>query len=244
MCTVTFFPKNDRDWLISTNRDELKSREKALPPANYKADGVNFLAPVDGKAGGTWIGLNSAGICLTIMNNYQGENPLLSHREQALSRGLIIPGLIHMDHLEDVDLSMQDLKASRFNPFRLIGIQSNPLQIMEWSWDGKVFDAGSLPVEPHLWISTGKDYEGVWKNRKKVFDKFLKENPDPGLEDVKKLHASNYPETGAYSIAMELDIVATVSNTIAAAGKDELKMHYHDGKPVERGKWETYYLNH
>ncbi|MEX1135653.1 MAG: NRDE family protein [Balneolales bacterium] len=239
MCTVSFFPKNHHDWLLSTNRDEMKSREKALPPIIHKSGSFNYLAPVDGKAGGTWIGLNTAGIGLTIMNNYQGANPLLSHREEALSRGLIIPELMHFDNLKDVDRSMQDLKVSQFNPFVLIGIQSNPWRIMQWSWDGLDYTFNTLPVKPHLWISTGRAYEGVWKNRKEVFDNFLKMHPGPDVNNVKILHSSNYPVPGAYSISMEQDMVATVSNTIAEVSGGNLKMHYHDGKPVESGVWEV-----
>ncbi|MEX1122594.1 MAG: hypothetical protein WED82_10695, partial [Balneolales bacterium] len=192
---------------------------------------------IDGKAGGTWIGLNSAKVGLAIMNNYQGTNPLLFHREDALSRGLIIPGLMHLESLKAVEHDMQELDVTRHNPFVLIGIQSNPWAIRQWSWDGQEFTTHSLPVRPHLWISSGKEFQGVWENRKKVFDNFLKEHPVPNVNDIKKLHSSSAPEPGAYSIAMEQDMVGTVSNTIAEVSREHFRMHYHDGKPVEGGFW-------
>lgn len=239
MCTVTFFPKDDNNWLLSTNRDEIKSREKALPPKIHQANNLKYIAPVDGKAGGTWIGLNSAALCLTLINNYQGVNPLLNHREKAVSRGHIILGLMHLSYLTEVDISMKDLDVTQFNPFKLIGIQSNPCMIMEWSWDGQNYITNTLPVKPHLWVSTGRDYKGVWNNRRSIFENFLKHNPNPGIKDIKKLHSSTYPEPGAYSIAMEFDNVASVSNAIVEISRDNIIMYYFNDKPVEWGKWEV-----
>ena len=237
MCTVTFFPKNDNSWLLSTNRDEMKSRPKALPPSVFQAGNLHYLAPVDAKAGGTWVGMNSSGLCLTLINNYQGENPMLNHRDEAVSRGLIIPELMEFTRMDDVHAAMRKLRVAAYNPFKLIGIQSGPLEIREWSWDGHNFLSDTLPVQPHIWVSTGKDYDGVFRNRKAVFDTFLKNHPQPGTEEVRKLHASRYPEPGAYSIAMELDLVSTVSNTMAISDKGSQSMLYHDGIPRESGIW-------
>ncbi|MEX0685366.1 MAG: NRDE family protein [Balneolales bacterium] len=239
MCTVTFFPKDDHNWVLSTNRDELKSRDKALPPSIFKAGELNYLAPIDGKAGGTWVGMNEAGICLTLLNNYQGVNPLISHHTDALSRGLIIPKLMHLTQLNEVDNKMKTLQTANYNPFRLVGIQSKPWKLMEWSWDGMDFQIHSHPVKPHLWVSAGRDYEGVWNSREKVFKNFLKANPLPDVAAIKRLHASRYPDPGAYAFAMELDIVATVSNTIAELHGGKPRMHYHDGIPLKSGTWEV-----
>ncbi|MEX0929800.1 MAG: NRDE family protein [Balneolales bacterium] len=237
MCTVTFYPNDDHNWILSTNRDELKSRKKAKPPFIQKSGELPYLAPVDGQAGGTWVGVNEAGIGLTIINNYQGNNPLLNHRTDAVSRGLIIPDLMSRNHLEDVNARMQQLKVARYNPFKLIGMQSQPWMIMEWSWDGQKYRTRSLPVEPAIWVSSGRDYDGVSDNRRKIFERFLESDPLPGVDAVRRLHSSGLPETGAYSIAMEQELVATVSNTIAEVNNGIARMHYHDGRPAESGTW-------
>ena len=54
MCTVTFIPTN-QGCIITSNRDEKISREKAISPQEYEIDGKKITFPKDPKEGGTWI---------------------------------------------------------------------------------------------------------------------------------------------------------------------------------------------
>ena len=56
MCTITFIPKSNNDFILTSNRDEAPGRE-TFPPEIYEEEGVKLLYPKDALAGGTWIGL-------------------------------------------------------------------------------------------------------------------------------------------------------------------------------------------
>ena len=58
MCTVTFLPLSNNDFILTSNRDEQRQRE-TLHPKIYEEDGIEMLFPKDKVAGGTWIGASS-----------------------------------------------------------------------------------------------------------------------------------------------------------------------------------------
>ena len=61
MCTVTWHFIND-GYELFFNRDELRTRAVAEPPTKATTRGVDYLAPTDPDAGGTWMALSRRGI--------------------------------------------------------------------------------------------------------------------------------------------------------------------------------------
>jgi len=55
MCTVTFIPLENKNFVLTSNRDEAPNRT-TIPPRNEGVELVMILAPKDALAGGTWIG--------------------------------------------------------------------------------------------------------------------------------------------------------------------------------------------
>ena len=55
MCTITWLAEPD-GYQVFFNRDEKRDRKPARPPAVYETQGLQSVYPVDGKAGGTWLG--------------------------------------------------------------------------------------------------------------------------------------------------------------------------------------------
>ena len=72
MCTVTWLPGRN-EYRLFFNRDERKTRKPAAPPALHEHHGVRQLYPVDGTAGGTWLGVNEYGVTVGILNHYVAE---------------------------------------------------------------------------------------------------------------------------------------------------------------------------
>lgn len=56
MCTVTYIPQENNNFILTSNRDEAYGR-KTLAPSFYTIDGVKMLFPKDAVAGGSWIGV-------------------------------------------------------------------------------------------------------------------------------------------------------------------------------------------
>ena len=67
MCTVTFIPVK-KSVFITHNRDEQNLRTKALAPEHSLVHGTALLFPRDGKAGGSWAGMNEFGHAAVLLN--------------------------------------------------------------------------------------------------------------------------------------------------------------------------------
>jgi hypothetical protein len=51
MCTVTFLPVNNNNFILTSSRDVPFSREKAQFPKMYIENGIELYYPKDGQAG-------------------------------------------------------------------------------------------------------------------------------------------------------------------------------------------------
>ena len=58
MCTVTYLPLPNNNFILTSNRDETPLR-KTIPPKTYIENGVALIYPKDELAGGTWIGTSN-----------------------------------------------------------------------------------------------------------------------------------------------------------------------------------------
>lgn len=75
MCTLTWWRgAAGEGYEVFFNRDELKTRPPAKPPAAGERGGVRFLSPVDTQAGGTWIWANQFGVVMALLNWYDRES--------------------------------------------------------------------------------------------------------------------------------------------------------------------------
>ncbi|MFC5278544.1 NRDE family protein [Halorubrum rubrum] len=85
MCTLTLawrvFP--EVPVALAANRDESLSR--VSEPPSLRGDERRFLAPRDAEAGGTWIGMNDAGVVVAVTNRWLEDG-----REGDRSRGLLV----------------------------------------------------------------------------------------------------------------------------------------------------------
>ena len=89
MCSVTFLPREE-GFVLAMNRDELISRVPALPPKVHHRGELTVLCPSE-PSGGTWIGVNSAGLAFSLLNwHSQPDRP----GEDLISRGEVVRALL------------------------------------------------------------------------------------------------------------------------------------------------------
>jgi hypothetical protein len=71
MCTLVMVRRPCAAWpmLLAANRDELHSRP-SLPPGRHWPDRPHIRAGLDVRAGGTWLGVNDAGVVAGLLNRY------------------------------------------------------------------------------------------------------------------------------------------------------------------------------
>ena len=117
MCTVVLLRRPGHDWpvIIGANRDEMVSRPWK-PPARHWPDRPDVIAGLDELAGGTWMGLNDAGLAVCILNRFGSLGPAPGKR----SRGeLVLEALDHASAAEAAD-ALADLDPVAYRPFNLV----------------------------------------------------------------------------------------------------------------------------
>ncbi len=117
MCTIVLLRRPHHPWplLIAANRDEMMERPW-LPPARHWPDRPEVIAGRDLTAGGTWLGINDAGVVAAILNRRGTLGPAPDKR----SRGeLPLEALDHADAVEAV-AALKHLNGTAFRPFNMI----------------------------------------------------------------------------------------------------------------------------
>ena len=228
MCTLSFVPKAS-GFLLGMNRDEQRTRARGLPPGVRRCGELDVLYPSE-PGGGTWVGINEAGVCAALINWY--ARPQCTS-EPAFSRGEIIPRLLSCDTLEKAERSLLRLPLAKLNPFRLILIKSRDNIILEYRSGGTGAERVDHPWSFGHWFSSGHDEASASRIRGDVC-RDAAEASDAGTTSwLERLHASHDPEAGADSVCVHRDDAVTVSFTILEVSGVSASMSYHDRSPCE-----------
>ena len=95
MCTVVFLRRPDHRWplMLAANRDEMADRPWRKPGRHWP-DRPDVIAGQDELAGGSWLGINDAGVVAGILNRKDslGPDPALRSRGE-----LVLEALDHAD---------------------------------------------------------------------------------------------------------------------------------------------------
>ena len=102
--------------MIAANRDEFLERPSEGPALRATPHGV-IAAPRDVRAGGTWLGLNGAGVFVAVTNRRCAE-PDPGRR----SRGLLVVDALRWSSAGEAAerLEIENLKPRAYNPFNLL----------------------------------------------------------------------------------------------------------------------------
>lgn len=117
MCTVVVLHRPGHDWplLLAANRDERLDRAWDLPAA-YWPEYPHIVAGRDRSAGGTWMGMNRAGVVAAVLNRQGTLGPADGKR----SRGeLPLMALAH-DTAEAAAAEFATLNGGAWRGFNLV----------------------------------------------------------------------------------------------------------------------------
>jgi uncharacterized protein with NRDE domain len=120
MCTVVLAAHVFRGHplVVIANRDEDLDRASS-PPHRWTARGAGsggpFVAPRDDVAGGTWLGVNRAGVFVGITNRYLGPKD-----PARVSRGTLVLEALALGSAREIHEAMAKVPASRHNGFHLV----------------------------------------------------------------------------------------------------------------------------
>lgn len=211
--------------LITMNRDDLIARPEA-PPRLDVSHGAHMIAPLDLKAGGTWIGLNRHGLVACLLNRHDRAAPL-----DGLSRGLIVPeALLGRDVAMAFD-RVTGLDLSRFAPFTCV-IVSRAAQ-MRIDWTGRELSSLELCAEA-FWMTTSSSVSEreVAAKRRGLFDQLVRPSADSQSALI-DFHTSSQPQEAWWSPWMTREHAHTKSMTQICLTHHENHLHYWDRAHVE-----------
>ena len=99
--------------LVAANRDEFFARP-ATGPQLHHWHGRRVLAPIDERAGGTWLGVNDAGLFVALTNR-----PIAQPDVTRRSRGLLVADALGRGSATRAAEAALRLAAGAYNPFNL-----------------------------------------------------------------------------------------------------------------------------
>jgi uncharacterized protein with NRDE domain len=212
---------------LASNRDEFYNRQ-GEPPALRNDGGYDFVCPKDPQGGGTWFGLNEAGLIVALTNRLDSK-PLTD----APSRGTLVRRLLSdtsgreqaVEHYRSLDLE-------RFNPHRVILLDSTGLSVYRHTLDStkrKDLDNGLFYLDNHSGLITD--------------DAQLRKTlpVDPGADEeviinrLAEFCASHEDVFERDSVCLHLEIAGTLSSSLLEIdpAANTLRYRFTQGQPCE-----------
>lgn len=228
MCSVSWLI-DDESYQIFFNRDEQKTRAKALPPRIQPMDGMKVLMPIDPVGQGSWISTNEVGVTLCLLNNYQGDMP----KNVLFSRGLLLKNLSKEESIKGVCKAFERLTLPQFAPFVLLAFDLSVCRegnsVVALTWDGvrSSVKAAKAPL-----FSSGVDLRQVTEYRKAAYDKIVGKHPSQ--EKLLAFHQHRHPTHPHMSVFMHREDAETVSLTQIIVSEEQQEMRYVGGLSCEK----------
>lgn len=227
MCTLTVVPGPGASsaplFRVVVNRDEQRTRCEALPPVVRRFGEFDAILPVDPPSQGTWIGVNSAGLVLGLLNANPAVRP--PKRAGLRSRGEVIPKLLGAGDVRSAMSSLLELDARDYPPFRLVAIEAGRFAVA--AADGlqiSVQSSRSLD-QPFMATSSGLgDHLVEWPRRDLFRDIMTSDLPPFEAQDAFHRHA--WPDRRHLSVDMSRADARTVSRSIVEVSHDSVRVTY------------------
>ena len=221
MCTVTYIPTKE-GCIITSNRDEKITRERALPPTEYHIEGKKIIFPKDLKAGGTWIAYSETKIVVLLNGAQEKHIPKSNYRK---SRGLVVLDLMTAENTIDY---WKKIDLSYIEPFTIVLVENNELTQLQWNEAEKStteFDA----KEFHIWSSSTLYSKEIREQRKEWFQDYIKSKNAPTPEEILHFHQFTESENKEFGLQINRNnVLKTISITQCKVTKDKIKMVYLD----------------
>jgi hypothetical protein len=230
MCTVSWLHHDDGYHLLC-NRDEKSARARAHAPEMRVRDGVRYLAPADGEAGGTWIATNEYGLSLCLLN---GRTRPGAWNGRLTSRGLLVGELISSASVDDVLERVWRSDLARFAGFTLVALEpGGHTSVVEWDGVEKAIVAHAQPLMPL--VSSSFDFDEVYARRRDEFRRRLDAASRLDPRVLYSFHSSHAGNPDAYSPCMHRADAETVSFSWVKVTTGEAEFFYSPDAPF-RGR--------
>ena len=222
MCTLTYIPAAEGQYIFTTNRDEMPARAGS-GLKKEQVNGVPVLFPPDAMAGGTWFasGSDDRSVCL-INGAFERHDRNPPYRR---SRGLMV--LDFFEH-HSVQAFVEHYPFHGIEPFTLVTVERGSLWDIRWDGD-KLHRQDLDPAQYHLWASTMLYSREVRKKRALWFAEWLEQDPTPSPEAILGFHRTAGDGDPRNDLVMNRDgLVRTVSITSTFRQQEAILMRQFD----------------
>jgi hypothetical protein len=215
MCTVSIVSHATGVRLVC-NRDEKRTRARALSPRVQEVGGRRVLFPIDPDGGGTWVGVNSSGLVAAVLNRTAPVEsssfaPRTAH--QMKSRGAIVPHVLASATLDAAIERTETLSRIPFAPFRLVLLRHRALWIVTGGGDDSLAIERSPLLASFVVASSSLGDRLVEAPRRALFGELASKHPGSPLEAQAAFHAHRWPARPEISVVMSRRDARTVSRT-------------------------------
>lgn len=223
MCTVTYIPFQNNDFILTSNRDETPLR-KTIAPKTYDENGILITYPKDAVAGGTWIGISDLKRVVCLLNG-----AFVKHQRQPnyrLSRGVIVKKLLTIQNYTQF---WDEFDFTEIEPFTVVLVDyQSTLEAFELVWDGTQKHQKKLVQKPQIWSSSPLYDTEMKAERHAWFVDFIHQNQPLSQEKMLQFHQLEKAENPENSIKMKRFLVETVSTTTIKKENQILDLQYVD----------------
>lgn len=230
MCTLTAIhpePRRAGDtplFRVVVNRDEQRTRAEALPPRIARAGAHDAIYPIDPASRGTWIGVNTAGLVLAVLNSNPISRP--TNRPGLRSRGEIVPALLACDSVTAALAAASEIPANEFPPFRLVAIEPDRLGVVGGDSQRAIVQTIRRFDTPFLATSSGLGDHIVEPPRRELFNAALLRGVSDITDRQDAFHRHRWPDRKHVSVEMSRSDARTVSRTVVEVFPDSVRLTY------------------
>lgn len=198
MCTFSYLREPDALTLFF-NRDEKHPRAREEAPDIRDDRDLRILAPRDPDRGGTWLGVNEAGLVVAVLSHHDAT-AADALGEPNKSRGTLVLDLLGCRSVGDASIRLQNQAGRNYHPFVCAILSLNGADVCY-----RLDASGTLNSVPFNGIppltTSSFSPENVKAHRMRTFRNMVdEEHPDESA--LFAYHASYDLENGAASVLM------------------------------------------
>jgi uncharacterized protein with NRDE domain len=225
MCSVTYLPLPNNNFLLTTNRDVSIHRKPATFPTIGETKNGKILFPEDGEAGGTWVGTSEFGRVVVLLNG--GFENHLSTPPYAKSRGIIVQEVLKITNAWTY---LQKVVLTNIEPFTLLIMDWHiEFQLWEFVWDGERKYFKELDKNKPTIYSSSTLYNATMRQKRDDwFNNWLQQNPTYEQGDILDFHESAGEGNPHESLFLNRGYMQTVSITSIQKQDNLATILYHD----------------
>ncbi|HZP43717.1 MAG TPA: NRDE family protein [Candidatus Binatia bacterium] len=237
MCTLAVYFRvfPSRPVVVAANRDELLARP-AAPPTLLRDEPPRAFGGRDLVAGGTWLGVNDAGLVAGLLNRRAPAPPDPGRR----SRGLLCLDALEARRAREAAARVLREPAGHHNPFNLLVVDPEDAVVLVQARDGAPRAAA---LEPGVHVLTNLDVNDptcpriAASHRRFVAagDAFRADGDEAAfvrrLRDVLADHATPADPRGPGSLCVHAGAYGTRSSSVILVGRRGTRTFFADGPP-------------